>query len=107
MTDFNAGDRVVVTALSHPDNSRGPRIGSLGTVVRGDVSDVLVQLDCPLAEGHSGEGLIPYGHGWWLSSAELAYAVPISKEQRIVNKIKQLDEKFKNRKSKNANNLPV
>lgn len=110
MNNFKLGDRVRLISFTRTDeNEDYLLLGMTGVIhsLRTDAeyAPLLIHFDNNMA-GHSANG-IPEGHAWWAHPDDFEYEVIKTKDQRIIDKIKQLDEKFKHRKSKNVNNLSV
>ena len=114
--EFEDGDRVRVVVhydeddvdicRAFDDNSE-ITFGLTGTVLdtcRESEHDLLVAFDTDVGGHDASRSNTDYGTCWWISSTVLT---KYNSKLSVMDKIKELDTKFEERKSNNANHLPV
>ena len=111
--DFEEGDVVQVMLHNNDisedlfDGNEEICYGMTGTILEvnnDSLHNILIEFDTDVG-GHDGSrDNTEYGHCWWVSHKIFK---AVNKKPSVLEKIKQLDAKFEERKSNNANHLPV
>ena len=73
-------------------------------IIKGMIDKTMaaVEFDNTALNGHTCEGLVPSGNGWYVKVSALKLETAYTKQDLIIKKIKYLQKKFDERKSNHA-----
>jgi hypothetical protein len=86
---MNVNDRVYHKILGY---------GTIKGFFPGSTKSVAVEFDDMSLKGHTCEGLVPRGNGWYVKESSLKLEGSYTKQDLIIKKIKYLQKKFDERK---------
>lgn len=90
---MNIGDKVYYAPFGS---------GTIKGFFPGSPGMVAVEFDDMGLKGHTCEGLVPSGNGWYVKESALKLETSYTKQDLIIKKIKYLQKKFDERKSNHA-----